>query len=150
MAEQQNSSSTSTLATPATNNPNGDIESQQRTQEKSSHWQLVIDQIHVTPEVINWPYNGSGTEEDPYVVVYIENDRRNPQLFPMWKKWMITVLVAFVSSTFPLTPSPQKEQKKHGWPFCQTSFINTIKALLMFNIAKGHIGCVICSISLQR
>lgn len=118
MAEQQNSSSTSTPTTPVTDNPKGGIESLQYTQEKSSHWQLVIDQTHVTPAVINWPYNGSGTEEDPYVVVYIENDRRNPLLFPRWKKWMITLLVAFVSSTFPLTASSQEEQKKHGWPFC--------------------------------
>jgi hypothetical protein len=74
------------------------VEAQKRrTQKKASHWQLVIDQTHVTPEVLNWPYRGSGTEEDPYVVEYIENDRRNPMLFSMWKKWMITLLVAFVS-----------------------------------------------------
>ena len=77
--------------------PDRDVEAQQRTQKRASHWQLVIDQTHVTPEVINWPYKGSGTEKDPYVVVYIENDRRNPMLFPRWKKWMITILVAFVS-----------------------------------------------------
>jgi len=52
----------------------------------------------VTPEVLNWPYKGAGTEEDPFVVEYIENDRRNPMLFPQWKKWMITILVAIVSS----------------------------------------------------
>jgi hypothetical protein len=115
MAGQQNPSSTSTPMTPVTDNPKGGIELQEYTQEKSSHWQLVIDQTHVTPAVINWPYNGSGTEEDPYVVVYIENDRRNPLLFPRWKKWMITLLVAFVSST---PSSSQKEQKKLGCPFC--------------------------------
>jgi hypothetical protein len=58
---------------------------------------LVIDQTHVTDAVLHWPYKGSGTEESPYVVEYIENDRRNPMLFPMWKKWIITILVAFVS-----------------------------------------------------
>jgi hypothetical protein len=65
MAGQQNPSSTSTPMTPVTDNPKGGIELQQYTQEKSSHWQLVIDQTHVTPAVINWPYNGSGTEETP-------------------------------------------------------------------------------------
>jgi hypothetical protein len=74
-----------------------DIEKQKMTQKQASHWELVWDQTHVTPEVVNWPYKGSGTEEDPYVVEYIENDRRNPMLFPQWKKWMITILVAFVS-----------------------------------------------------
>lgn len=32
-----------------------------------SHWRLVIDQALVTPEVENWKYKGSGTDEDPYV-----------------------------------------------------------------------------------
>jgi hypothetical protein len=93
MAQQDSSASSTTV----TESPDRDVEVQRNTQKKASHWQLVIDQTHVTPEVINWPYKGSGTEEDPYVVVYIENDRRNPMLFPMWKKWMITLLVAFVS-----------------------------------------------------
>ena len=75
-----------------------DIEAQKNyNQKKASHWQLVIDQTHITSEVAHWPYKGSGTEKDPYVVVYIDNDRRNPMLFPQWKKWMITLLVAFVS-----------------------------------------------------
>lgn len=92
---QSNSSASSTTATEP---PERDVEAQKgRTQQKASHWQLVIDQTHVTDAVLNWPYKGSGEEEDPYVVEYIENDRRNPMLFPMWKKWMITLLVAFVS-----------------------------------------------------
>jgi hypothetical protein len=75
-----------------------DLERQRTGQRQSSHWELVWDQTHVTPEVLNWPYKGAGTEEDPFVVEYIENDRRNPMLFPQWKKWMITILVAIVSS----------------------------------------------------
>jgi hypothetical protein len=106
MAEPPSSPVNPTI--PVTDKPDGGREERQYTQQKSSHWQLVIDQTHVTPEVIDWPYSGSGTEEDPYVVVYIENDRRNPLLFPTSKKWMITLLVAFVSSTFPLVSS-QKE-----------------------------------------
>ena len=103
MTEQQTSSST--LPTAATNNLEGDIEVQHHIQKKSSHWQLVIDQTHVTPAVINWPYSGSGSEEEPYVVVYIDNDRRNPLLFPKWKKWVITLIVAFVSPALPLLKS---------------------------------------------
>ncbi|KAI9050064.1 hypothetical protein LZ554_006209 [Drepanopeziza brunnea f. sp. 'monogermtubi'] len=75
-----------------------DAEAQHKnTQKQSSHWELVYDQTHVTPEVLHWPYKGSGTEKDPYIVEYIENDRRNPMLFPQWKKWMITMLVAFAT-----------------------------------------------------
>jgi hypothetical protein len=94
MALSGSSASSVTAAEP----PERDVEAQKgMTQKKASHWELVWDQTHVTPEVIHWPYKGSGTEEDPYVVEYIENDRRNPMLFPNWKKWLITLLVAFVS-----------------------------------------------------
>jgi hypothetical protein len=84
-----------------------DVESQKGFQKKASHWELVFDQTHVTPEVLNWPYKGAGTQEDPYVVEFIENDRRDPLGFPDWKKWLITILVAFVSpATFgsPMIP----------------------------------------------
>ena len=75
-----------------------DIEAQKKNNQKSSaHWELVFDQTHVTDDVRNWRYRGSGTEHDPYVVEYIDNDRRNPMTWPMWKKWMITLIVAFVS-----------------------------------------------------
>jgi len=84
-----------------------DVESQQRKPKSSPHWKLVFDQAHVTSEVLEWKYKGSGTEEDPYVVEYIENDPRNPMLFSQTKKWLITMLVAvatlavaFVSSAY--------------------------------------------------
>lgn len=71
------------------------------------HWRLVFDQGLVTPEVMNWKYPGSGTEEDPYVVNWIDNDPRNPMLFSKFKKWGLTMLVAiatlavaFVSSAY--------------------------------------------------
>lgn len=96
----ESNSSTASLVT-ATEPPEREIEAQKSTQKVASHWQLVFDQTHVTPEVINWPYKGSGTEQDPYVVVYIDNDRRNPMIFPKWKKWVLTFLVAFVSSNQP-------------------------------------------------
>lgn len=94
----QNSASSSVTAAEGGQEPSSDLEEQRPGQQKqSSHWELVWDQTHVTPEVLNWPYKGSGTDEDPYVVEYIENDRRNPMTFPQWKKWMITILVAVVS-----------------------------------------------------
>ena len=55
------------------------------------HWRIVYDQALVTPEVMRWEYEGSGTEDDPYIVDWIENDPRNPMLFPVWKKWAITI-----------------------------------------------------------
>jgi len=103
MSRTQSFSSSET----ATENSQHDVEAQVSLQKRASHTQLVFDQIHVTPEVLNYRYPGNGTEDDPYVVDFIPNDRRNPMGFPKWKKWMITTLeaiatlaVAFVSSAY--------------------------------------------------
>src|SRR6202045_1406555 len=85
-----------------------DAESQQTmSHEKISHWRLVRDPALVTNRVLNHHYLGSGTDTDPYLVEFIENDPRNPMLFPQWKKWLITIdmaivalAVAFVSSAY--------------------------------------------------
>ncbi|TGO26389.1 hypothetical protein BPAE_0060g00040 [Botrytis paeoniae] len=100
-------SSSTSVATATGLERDVDSESQNAIQKPASHWQLVFDQTHVTPAVLNHRYSGSGTEEDPYVVEYIPNDRRDPMGFPMWKKWAITMLVgvatlaiAFISSGY--------------------------------------------------
>lgn len=91
MAQLGSSSSSMTAAdTP-------DVEAQKNRHEKASHWSLVFDQTHVTKEVLEWKYRGQGTEKSPYVVEYIDNDRRNPMTWTDTKKWVITILVAFVS-----------------------------------------------------
>ncbi|KAL8722819.1 MAG: hypothetical protein Q9225_000768 [Loekoesia sp. 1 TL-2023] len=51
----------------------------------------------VTPEVRSHHYAGSGTEDDPYVVEFLPDDPRNPMGFSMFRKWTITLLVAFVT-----------------------------------------------------
>lgn len=72
-----------------------------------SWFRLVYDQALVTPEVRDWKYNGSGTEEDPFVVVWIDSDPRNPMLWAQWKKWWLvglvsiaTLAVSFASSAY--------------------------------------------------
>ncbi|KAL9065742.1 MAG: hypothetical protein Q9161_008026 [Pseudevernia consocians] len=64
---------------------------------RPSHWQLVSSHALLTPAVLNHKYNGSGTEEDPYRVEFIPSDPRDPMGFAMWKKWAITLLVAFAT-----------------------------------------------------
>ncbi|KAK5561923.1 MFS siderochrome iron transporter 1 [Exophiala xenobiotica] len=93
--------------------PNLDPEKQahdqryQHPKEKVPHWRLVASQTLITDAVANYPYNGSGTEDDPYVVEFIPNDPRNPMEFSQVKKWFITLTVAiatlavaFVSSAY--------------------------------------------------
>ncbi|KUL82292.1 hypothetical protein ZTR_10128 [Talaromyces verruculosus] len=61
---------------------------------KIPHWRLVWDQGVVTADVRDYPYPGSGTEDDPYCVSWIPNDPRDPTNFTNSKKWLITGLVA--------------------------------------------------------
>lgn len=82
-----------------------DVEGQRPT--RIPHFKMVMDQKVVTPEMINHNYPGSGTEEDPYIVSWIDDDPRNPMLFSKTKKWSITMVVAiatlavaFVSSAY--------------------------------------------------
>ena len=83
---------------------NQDVES---GREGISHWSLILDQGVVTKEVENWEYEGEGTEDDPYVVEWIENDARNPMTWSKTKKWIMALAVAnsvlvvsFCSSAF--------------------------------------------------
>lgn len=72
---------------------------------KIPYWRMVIDQGIVTQEIIDYPYSGSGTDEDPYVVTWIANDPRNPMLFSQVMKWTITMLVAIATLAVALVSS---------------------------------------------
>ena len=83
---------------------NADVES---GREGIPHWKMILDQGVVTKEIIEWDYEGEGTEADPYVVEWIENDPRNPMTWPKTKKWIMALAVAntvlvvsFCSSAF--------------------------------------------------
>ncbi|KAJ0414770.1 major facilitator superfamily domain-containing protein [Aspergillus carlsbadensis] len=68
-------------------------------------WRSVFDQGAVTPSVIDHAYPGSGTEDDPYVITWIPNDPRNPQLSPEPRKWFITALVSLAALAVSLISS---------------------------------------------
>ncbi|KAK1140452.1 hypothetical protein N8T08_010398 [Aspergillus melleus] len=68
-------------------------------------FRLVLDQKVVTQEIASYPYDGSGTEEDPYVVIWIPNDPRNPMNFGAVRKWSYTFLVSFITLTTALVSS---------------------------------------------
>lgn len=72
-----------------------------------SHFQRVLHQGILTDEIISHHYKGSGTEEDPFAVSWLENDPVNPMNYSTTMKWCITMLVAiatlavaFVSSAY--------------------------------------------------
>lgn len=59
-----------------------------------SHWRMLVDQGITTPEIEQHVYPGSGTEDDPYRIDWLDNDPRNPMDFPTWYKWMIALSMA--------------------------------------------------------
>ncbi|KAK4043921.1 major facilitator superfamily domain-containing protein [Parachaetomium inaequale] len=61
----------------------------------------------VTSQVLEHDYAGSGTQHDPYIVMFLEDDPRDPIRFPLWLRWIlciaagyVTFSVAFISSAF--------------------------------------------------
>jgi hypothetical protein len=72
-----------------------------------SHWKMITDQGVTTKEIEEWDYDGEGTEDDPYIVEWIENDPRNPMTWSKTRKWVMAIAVAnsvlvvsFCSSAF--------------------------------------------------
>ncbi|EXJ88780.1 hypothetical protein A1O3_01844 [Capronia epimyces CBS 606.96] len=62
-----------------------------------SYWRLLFDQSVVWPELLTTEYEGSGTEEDPYLVHWVHDDPRNPLNFSGGFKWYLTLTVAIVT-----------------------------------------------------
>lgn len=72
-----------------------------------SHWKMITDQGVLTEDVVNHHYEGAGTADDPYVVVWLEHDARNPFHWSKPRKWayamsmaVATLSVSFCSSAF--------------------------------------------------
>lgn len=75
--------------------------------DRISHFKRVLHQGALNEDIINHPYKGSGTENDPFLVTWIDNDPVNPMNYSIGTKWGITMLVAiatlavaFVSSAY--------------------------------------------------
>ncbi|KAE8222818.1 hypothetical protein CF319_g4049 [Tilletia indica] len=47
--------------------------------------------------ILSHDYEGSGTEDDPYVVAWLNHDREDPMNSSEWYKWFITVIVSLVT-----------------------------------------------------
>lgn len=76
-----------------------DLES--HTPARINYFRRVYDQAAVNDDIINAHYDGSGTEDDPYVVAWLEDDPVNPMNFPSSHKWFITALEAIATLVSP-------------------------------------------------
>jgi len=61
------------------------------------HFQRVLHQGVLNDDIINHVYRGSGTENYPFLVTWIDNDPVDPMNYPDSLKWGITVLVGFAT-----------------------------------------------------
>ncbi|KAF9894560.1 hypothetical protein FE257_006445 [Aspergillus nanangensis] len=62
---------------------------------KLPFWQTLTNTGALTDDILNHPYKGSGTEDDPFVVSWIPNDPQEPLAASSVKRWSITALVSF-------------------------------------------------------
>jgi hypothetical protein len=69
--------------------------------ESMRYCELLFDLAGITKAIIDYPYPGSGMQEDLYIIRWIPNDPRNPLLFSIPTKWFTTALLTF--ATFALT-----------------------------------------------
>jgi MFS family permease len=72
---------------------------------KVPFWRLVTNPGVITQDVADYPYAGSGTEDDPYVVQWLPNDFRNPLQLKPALKWLITVVAALETLVVALVSS---------------------------------------------
>ncbi|KAF2164273.1 hypothetical protein M409DRAFT_67840 [Zasmidium cellare ATCC 36951] len=71
------------------------------------HFAQVLDQAGVTDDVLQWQYDGSGTDSEPYLVTWIDHDPRDPMGYTAVQRWTLTLInagaslaVSFVSSAY--------------------------------------------------
>ena len=58
---------------------------------------LLFRQGILNADIIKHSYDGSGTEQDPYIVVFFEDDPRDPMNFPPWIRWMMCIVVSLIT-----------------------------------------------------
>ena len=55
--------------------------------------------------IISAKYRGSGTNDDPFVVQWLDHDPENPKSYGIWHKCAITALIAFTTLCISLASS---------------------------------------------
>ncbi|EHK44438.1 hypothetical protein TRIATDRAFT_293671 [Trichoderma atroviride IMI 206040] len=79
------------MATPSDDKEGGSIKASVRP----SWLKIVFSDSILTKEVVEHHYNGSGTDDDPYIVRWLENDVLDPKNYSLVVKWSLTQILAF-------------------------------------------------------
>jgi hypothetical protein len=70
-----------------------------------SYLNLMLSHGYINSTISEHPYPGVGTLQDPYIIGWIPDDPRNPQLFNDSTKWFWTLLVALANFAVALATS---------------------------------------------
>ncbi|CRL20315.1 Sucrose/H+ symporter, plant [Penicillium camemberti] len=65
-------------------------------------WRLNVTDFQT---IIDFPYRGSGTSDDPYIVEWLENDLENPKNYSEVLRWSTTALIATMTLCVALASS---------------------------------------------
>ncbi|OQE37202.1 hypothetical protein PENCOP_c010G02732 [Penicillium coprophilum] len=87
--------------TPVNNAPHGSKDSDKHTLTRRP-WRLNVTDFQT---IIDFPYRGSGTSEDPYIVEWLENDPENPKNYSEALRWSTTALIATMTLCVALASS---------------------------------------------
>lgn len=60
------------------------------------HKTLMV-QGYVTPEILEHEYRGAGTEDEPYLITFVDNDPSDPRQFPPWLAWTLCLAAGYVT-----------------------------------------------------
>ncbi|KAJ5154305.1 uncharacterized protein N7500_009744 [Penicillium coprophilum] len=87
--------------TPLSNAPHSPTGSDKHTLTRRP-WRLNVTDFQT---IIDFPYRGSGTSEDPYIVEWLENDPENPKNYSEALRWSTTALIATMTLCVALASS---------------------------------------------
>ena len=58
---------------------------------------LLTLQGYVTPEMLVHEYRGAGSEVDPYLITFLDDDPGDPMQFAQWLRWTLCLVVGYVT-----------------------------------------------------
>ncbi|POR39501.1 MFS transporter [Tolypocladium paradoxum] len=68
-------------------------------------WRSVFGLRPISKEALGQPYEGSGSDADPFLVQWTSNDPRDPRQFATGRKWIFTIILSLATLSVALASS---------------------------------------------
>jgi len=85
--------------------PHEDVEEGSRQRQSVPYFKVFLDQGYVDAVVLKHQYSGSGSEEDPFLVEWLDSDLRNPLQFSNGRKWLYVAIESMATFAVAMTTS---------------------------------------------